>query len=174
MATGARISLEEYLSTSYDPDCEYVDGELIERNTGEFDHSALQTIISALLYNQRRETGIHVFTGLRVQIEVARYRITDITVTKQKGRGRILREAPFLCVEVLSPEDRASRMEAKIDDYLTFGVQYVWVIDPRLKKAWSYTSEGKRESSTVLSTADPRLTLAMDEVFAAVDEDLES
>ena len=39
MTRPARISLDEYLSTVYDPDCEYVDGELIERNMGESDHS---------------------------------------------------------------------------------------------------------------------------------------
>jgi hypothetical protein len=38
-ATGTMVSLDEYLSTVYDPDCEYVDGELIERNMGEIDHA---------------------------------------------------------------------------------------------------------------------------------------
>jgi Uma2 family endonuclease len=173
-ATGTLISLDEYLSTVYDPDCEYVDGELIERNMGESDHSALQTTISALLYNQRRESGIHVFAELRVQVAATRYRIPDITVTKQKVRGRILREPPFLCIEVLSPEDRASRMELKIDDYIAFGVRHIWLIDPRRKKAWSYTSDGKRESSALLTTSEPRLTLSLDEVFAALDDDIEA
>lgn len=173
MATGIQVSLDEYLSTIYDPDCEFVDGEVIERNMGESDHSATQTMISALLYSQRRELGIHVFAELRVQVAATRYRIPDITVTKQKVRGNILREPPFLCVEILSPEDRVSRMEVKIDDYLAFGVRHVWLIDPRRKKAWSYTSEGKRESSAVLATSDPRLTLTLDEVFAALDDDIE-
>ncbi|HEX4278213.1 MAG TPA: Uma2 family endonuclease [Bryobacteraceae bacterium] len=97
-----------------------------------------------------------------------------MTVTTRKIRGRILREPPFLCIEILSPEDRASRMESKIDDYLAFGVRYVWVIDPRKRSAWSYTSEGKREASSVLTTSEPHLALSLDEVFAAVDEDLEA
>jgi Uma2 family endonuclease len=168
------VPLDEYLSTVYDPDCEYVDGELIERNMGESDHSAIQTMISALLYSQRRELGIHVFAELRVQVVATRYRIPDITVTKQKVRGKILREPPFLCIEILSPEDRASRMEAKIDDYLAFGVKHVWVIDPHRKKASSYTSEGKRESSLLLTTSEPRLTLALDDVFSALEDDIEA
>jgi Uma2 family endonuclease len=172
-ATGMMVSLDEYLSTVYDPDCEFVDGELIERNRGESDHSAIQTMISALLYSQRREFGIHVFAELRVQVATTRYRVPDITVTKHKVRGKILHEPPFLCIEVLSPEDRASRMEAKIDDYLAFGVKHVWVIDPRRKKASSYTGEGKRESSLVLTTSEPRLTLALGSVFSAVDDDIE-
>jgi Uma2 family endonuclease len=167
------IALDEYLSTVYDPDCEYVDGELAQRNIGESDHSALQGIISASLYNRRTELGVHVFLSLRIQVAATRYRIPDICVTKQKARDRVLREPPFLCIEILSPQDRASRMEAKIDDYLAFGVKHVWVIDPRRKKASSYTSEGKRESSLLLTTSEPRLTLALDDVFSAVDDDIE-
>ena len=35
MSTKAPVSVEEYLATTYDPDCDYVDGELLERNMGE-------------------------------------------------------------------------------------------------------------------------------------------
>ena len=38
MAT-TQVSLEEYLRTDYEPGCDYVDGELEERNTGELEHS---------------------------------------------------------------------------------------------------------------------------------------
>jgi Uma2 family endonuclease len=171
--TDTLVSLDEYLSTAYEPDCEYLDGELIERNMGEFDHSAMQAIILQLLFAQRREAGVYVFPELRVQVSPTRYRVPDITVTTQKGKGKILREPPFLCVEILSPEDRAGRMELKIDDYLAFGVKHIWMIDPRREKAWSYSSEGKRESSSVLSTFDPRLTLALDEVFTALADEIE-
>jgi Uma2 family endonuclease len=167
------VSLDEYLSTVYDPDCEFVDGELIERNMGESDHSALQGIIFAVLYNQSTNAGIYVFPELRVEVAAKRYRIPDITVTTQKVRGRILREPPFLCIEILSPEDRASRTELKIDDYLAFGVRHIWLIDPRRKKAWSYTNEGRREPSAVLMTSEPRLTLTLDEVFAKLDDFIE-
>jgi Uma2 family endonuclease len=174
MATGTVISLDEYLSTIYDPDREYVDGELIERNMGEFDHAALQGIIWGLLYAQRRRSGIHVFPELRVQVAKNRFRIPDLTVILKKGQGGILREPPFLCIEILSPEDRASRLESKIDDYLAFGVQYVWVIDPRERRAWSYTNEKRRELEAVLTTSNPHLSLSLEELFAAVDEDIEA
>ena len=36
------VSLEEYLNTSYDPDVEYVDGVLVERNVGDWLHSLTQ------------------------------------------------------------------------------------------------------------------------------------
>src|SRR6185295_19323690 len=36
------ISVEEYLSSVYDPDMDYVDGELEDRSVGEKDHAKLQ------------------------------------------------------------------------------------------------------------------------------------
>ena len=35
MLTGTSIPVEEYLRTSYEPDMEYVDGQLVERSVGE-------------------------------------------------------------------------------------------------------------------------------------------
>jgi hypothetical protein len=35
MATSAIVPVSEYLRTSYSPDCDYVDGEVQERNLGE-------------------------------------------------------------------------------------------------------------------------------------------
>jgi len=61
MAAGTLIPLEEYLSKVFEPDCEYIDGELVERNVGESDHAGIQGIILALLFNKRLEYGIHVF-----------------------------------------------------------------------------------------------------------------
>ncbi len=38
MATSALVSIGEYLTSVYRPDCDYVDGEVQERNPGEYDH----------------------------------------------------------------------------------------------------------------------------------------
>ena len=35
------VSVEEYLSSVYEPECDYVDGEIEDRNVGEKDHSKL-------------------------------------------------------------------------------------------------------------------------------------
>ncbi len=41
MPATTAVLLSEYLETSYRPDCEYIDGELLERNVGEWDYSRL-------------------------------------------------------------------------------------------------------------------------------------
>jgi hypothetical protein len=55
MATSSLVSVDEYLATSYRPDCDYVDGVLLERNAGEFDHGRLQTALAAFYYNHRKQ-----------------------------------------------------------------------------------------------------------------------
>ena len=173
MATTPCVSVEEYLHTSYDPDCEYVDGEVLERNMGEPDHAGLQGLIAWWLISRGRELGIYVFPEMRVQVAPTRFRVPDIAVTTRKVKGRILREPPLLCIEVLSPEDRASRIELRIDDYLKFGVPHVWLIDPRRKSAWSYTREKRHEAGPVLTTSEPRIELPIAELFVQMDEQLD-
>jgi Uma2 family endonuclease len=72
--------------------------------------SAAQGAVCVLLYSQRREAGVHVFPELRMQVAPRRYGVPDIAVTKRRC-GNILREPAFLCVEILSPEDRVTRIE---------------------------------------------------------------
>lgn len=174
MAVSHLISEEGYLSTSYDPDCEYADGEVIERCMGEFDHAGLQGVLLIRLSQVAKQLGLYVFPELRVQVAPRQYRVPDIVVTNRKGRGRILSEPPFLCVELLSPEDRASRVEANIDEYLNFGVPHVWLIDPGNRRAWSYMRRQRTEATNVLVTGDPMIELPLAELFADLDEQVES
>ncbi len=37
---------------------------------------------------------------------------------------------PFLCIEILSPDDSAVELRMKIEEHLSFGVTYVWIVDP--------------------------------------------
>jgi hypothetical protein len=45
MATTTHISLEQYLKTPFEPDAEYVRGEVQERNVGEYEHNTVQRAI---------------------------------------------------------------------------------------------------------------------------------
>jgi Uma2 family endonuclease len=167
MERSTLIPVEEYLSTSYRPDREYVDGTLVERNVGERDHSELQMALSAYLFNRRRELNIHVFPEQRVQVKATRFRVPDVcVVTGDKPREQILTSPPFLCVEILSKDDRMSEMQERIDDYLSFGVRSVWVIDPRTKRAYVHTLEGIRETKDALRTQNPDIVVPLDELFA--------
>jgi len=52
------ISVEEYLSTVYEHDCEYVDGVIEERDLGEFEHAFLQAILIGIFLKNREEWRI--------------------------------------------------------------------------------------------------------------------
>lgn len=48
----------------------------------------------------------------------------------------IFSEPQLIVVEVLSPEDRQSRMQRRIEDYRSFGVPHIWVVDPAQRIGW--------------------------------------
>ncbi len=172
MAAGTLISVDEYLSTSYEPDCDYVDGELVERNVGEQDHAEPQIEIVAYLRERRKELGIYVSLEWRMQVSATRFRVPDITVLLgPRPKAPVLRTPPFICIEVLSKDDRMSSMSEKIDDYLNFGVKYVWVIDPRRRKGWIVTTEATVEAKDgVLRTSNPEITVPLSEIYARIAE----
>ncbi len=161
--TASVVPLTEYLNTSYRPDCEYIDGELLERNVGEWDHSRLQTLLSRFLSNREKELGIIVVVEQRVQVSRTRFRVPDISVLAgPPPAGPIIEEPPFLCVELLSPRDRMGEMQERIDDYLDFGVRYVWVINPRTKRVFVYTRERVQEvRDGILRTENPAIDVSL-------------
>jgi Uma2 family endonuclease len=124
------VSVEEYLSTNYDPDMDYVDGVLEERNVGEWEHGDLQSRILRYLCDNAERFRVLTVVEARVQVAQANYRVPDIVCVRKRPRGGIITAPPVLCIEIISPEDRFPRMQKKIADYLSMGVGWVWVIDP--------------------------------------------
>ncbi len=166
MSTAVTIPLSQYLSTTYRPDCEYIDGELLERNVGELDHSRLQTLISGYLLRHERALGISVLVEQRLQVTETRYRVPDICVLSGPlPTTQILKQPPHLCIEILSPSDSVDSMQDRIDDYLRFGVTCVWLINPRNLRAFYYNSEGMREAKDgMLRTTNPDIALPIREL----------
>ncbi len=161
------ISVEEYLASSYEPDCDYVDGHIEERNLGEKAHAILQLRIGSYLLTHYERVGAVAATELRIRVSPTRIRIPDICVFLSDPEEEVPTKPPFICIEVLSREDRMSRVEKRIQDFLKMGVPYVWVLDPRTKQAYVATAaDGLREvKSGVLATANPAFEVPLAEVF---------
>jgi Uma2 family endonuclease len=137
MAAGTFVSVDEYLHTSYRPDCDYVDGELIERNVGELSHGRLQALVTAWLLQRESRWRIKVVTEVRLQVKSSRFRVPDIMVISSRApREEIVKTPPLLCIEILSPEDRMGRYMERINDYFELGVPACWIIDPAARLAW--------------------------------------
>ena len=161
------VSLEEYLSTVYEPECEFVDGFLEERNTGEWAHSMLMTKAGAYCSEQGEAQGMIVLMVLRIRVSPTRIRVPDLCVYLADPKQQIPSTPPFLCIEILSPEDRMSRVEVRINDFLAMGVNTVWLIDPETRQAYTANAaEGLREVKTgVLRTESPVIEMPLADVF---------
>jgi Uma2 family endonuclease len=104
-----------------------------------------------------------------VQVKRTCHRVPDICVVLgAKPTEQILTKPPFLCIEILSPEDRMRRVKIRIADYLAMGVPYVWVLDPQTRQAYVATpTKALREVKTgTLRTENPVLEVPLAEVFA--------
>lgn len=163
--------MEEYLATSYRPDCDYVDGEIEERNLGEKEHSILQQALVFLFRLNRDTWSVEVFPELRVQVKPTRYRVPDITVLPTGvSWERILRKAALLFIEILSPEDRLSKVRERVDDYLSLGTEHVWIVDPELRKGYVCSRRGFQEpEGGVLEIPGTPIRVVLSELFAELD-----
>jgi Uma2 family endonuclease len=146
MATGTVIPVEQYLETAYEPDCDYSDGELIERHVGEYPHSRMQGLLYAYFLRRRKKWGVTPIIEQRVQIRQNQFLIPDICVLLgPEPRTKILTEPPFIWIEVLSSQDRPIRINRKVKDVVEFGVAYVWVIDPQTLESYVVTKDSQYE-----------------------------
>ena len=123
-------------------------------------------------FRQRQQLWkVFVFPEQRVQVSATRFRVPDVCVyVGAEPTEQIFRTPPFICIEILSPEDRMERIQQKIDDYVNFGIRYVWVINPRSRRAWTYSKDGSREIfDGFLRTQSPDFEIPLTEIFAALD-----
>ena len=164
-----KISVEEYLSSSYEPDCDFVDGVLEERNLGEWNHSRLQSALSRYLGNRERQWNVWVVPEQRIRVGPTRFRIPDVCVYLRGGEiEQVPIKPPLVCIEILSPEDRWTRVEKRIEDSLAMGVEKVWVFDPQERRVFEYTRSGRREALDDLLEAPP-VSIRISELMADLD-----
>ena len=164
--------LDYYLHETWDPDREYINGEILERNMGEKDHAAWQVALVAALREWRQRANIRVFSELRLQTTQANFRIPDVmAIDRNAPDEQIITHPPLLCVEILSPEDRFSALEDKIAEYFRMGVRAVWVIDPRKQAA--YQCEGAAfqqwRPATALKIPDTPVHIELAALIADLD-----
>lgn len=120
MPTDQLTSVEEYLHTTYEPDAEYVEGRIVHRPLPLKPHSKMQRFLIHRVGEMTQPPGYEAWPE------------------------DLFTEPPFLCIEILSPDSRRSEVLEKVDEYLQFGVEYAWVIDPESLQGEIHTRQGKR------------------------------
>jgi Uma2 family endonuclease len=154
----AKLTLEAFLRMpETKPAREYEDGEVTKKTMPSTWHSIVQQLLAVVFgfYLRERPIGqagpeLRCIFGPpgRVRGYVPDY---VVIVGAPPGFGPIngpWRGAPDLAVEILSPDDRMTRVNRKVRFYLENGVRLVWLIDP------------DNRIVTVMTTADKSITLS--------------
>jgi len=168
------IPVQVYLTTVYRPDCDFVDGRIEERNLGELEHSTFQMVFAGFFYINRREWGVVSLPEQRVQVSPTRFRVPDVCVLRRnEPRESIIRRPPLICIEILSPEDTVTKLQARVNDYEAMGVENIWCIDPLARRAWVATAHRSEEpQSGFFEVPGTLIRIEIAEAFRLFDEEV--
>lgn len=149
-----------------------MDGEVRERNEGEYPRSNLQTPLALWFGGRERDWDIRVLVEQRVRVSSRRFRIPGVCVLcRDQPIEPVFTEPPLICIEILSKDDRLRDMQERVDEYLRFGVSNVWILDPVLRKAYVCTQTGFQEpEGGVLQAPGSPVRMPLAEVFAELDQ----
>ncbi|MGA3344553.1 MAG: Uma2 family endonuclease [Terracidiphilus sp.] len=132
MATATTyVTVDEYVRSSFEPDAEYVSGQVEERAVGEFDHSMWQKAIVFWFEQQARAAQIRVCPELRVQVAADCFLVPDVTLLdRNRPIEQIVTHSPVAVFEILSPADAMRRVMSKCGRYEQMGIRTILLIDP--------------------------------------------
>ena len=171
MTPAALVSVSEYLNTNYRPDQEMLEGQLVARNVGEYDHSNLQGALIAFMRQRQREWNIRVLPQQRLQVSPTRFRVPDVCViSREQALEPVFSRPPLLCIEVLSKDDTLRSMQDRIDDYRAFGVDHIWVLDPVKRRAYVCMHGDFREpEGEILEVSLSPIRIPLRDLFSDLD-----
>ena len=170
----AAISLDEYLDTTYEPDMEFVDGALVERNVGTQRHGRLQLIVGSYMRQYRKSHRIEVFGDTRLRVAALRHRIPDVMVLERPYQlGNVVTDQPHNTQHNKTPEDTFDGIVDKCFEYESLGVRNILVMDPDNRRAWLFEQNNLRllgGNSVSLNLSNATLDFPFAEMFAELDE----
>ena len=158
MASKALLTPEQYLSTHYEREPEYVHGELVEKSLPTRKHSRVQHRLSVLL-----DRVGYCCPELRVKLAADLYRVPDFALYESDPAMELPDFPPVLIVEVKSPDDRPADALQKFVEYKTWGVHELWYVDPETEKL--YVFDGALREVDRLSLPQFNLTIAAADLF---------
>lgn len=129
---------------------ELVRGRGRETSPAGFEHGVITNHLSSLLTDVVNRASLGVVLGAETGFVLARNPDTDLGPDVSfVSRSKIERigtptsffpEAPDLAVEVVSPNDRVSEVEAKAADWLNGGTRLLWIVSARSRTVTVYQS----------------------------------
>jgi len=151
VAAQKRVTPEELLQLPERNGLELVDGQLVEKPVSK-ESSRVAAKIIYLLSAQAVRTGeAEVYgpdLGYQCFPETGDIRKPDVSVIRRERLARLAGDVGYmpmpadLAVEVLSPNDLARDVAAKIEAYLAAGFPLVWVVDPQTRIVQVHRADG--------------------------------
>lgn len=152
IASGTQFTPEDLLNLADSEQYELVSGELVERNMG-WESSRVGGRLFGLLFAfcESHPIGEPAPADASYQCfpdDPAKVRRPDVSFLRhdrlpprheRQGHCRI---PPDLAVEVVSPNDYYSDVEAKVREYLDAGVRLVWIVNPPTRTVRVHRADG--------------------------------
>jgi len=167
MDIATQLSLEDYLATSYHPDCDYVDDHIEERNLGLLPHSKLQVILASYIHVRRKLWRVRALTEQRIRVAPLRIRIPDVCIVPANVTlPSLLSDPPLACAEILSEGDTLRSTSPRLRDYHELGVRNLWVFNLITFEAWIWTPKAVYPEASALTIPDTQVSIPLPELFA--------
>jgi Uma2 family endonuclease len=160
---------------------ELLQGTLIEMPPPSVEHGLIvASLIAALLpFIQSHQLGqLMTETGFQLASDPDTVRAPDVAFVSRARlmprQGSYYPFAPDLAVEVVSPANSASAMQAKIVEYFEKGARQVWIIYPTSRTLYLYTAPKRvriLDANDTLEGGDllPNFSLPIRELFSQLD-----
>jgi Uma2 family endonuclease len=154
------ITAEQLLQMPAVEHCELIRGELIQMSPSGLEHGRVANRISVRLgtYVEQHQLGIVTTAeaGFQLSHNPDTVRAPDVAFISAARAPKnpiagFFDGPPDLAVEVLSPNDRAGAVLAKIQELLQAGCRMVWLVDPITRTVTVYPD---RRNAQVLSAED--------------------
>lgn len=174
------VTAEEFERMPNNEHTELVKGEILKMTPAGHEHGEIALAIGAPLreFVRKHKLGktYGAETGFILSHNPDTVRAPDAAfvsaerAAKQKRREGFFDGAPDLAVEVVSPEDTAEEIDAKVLEYLEAGTKLVWVLHPKTRTITVYRSLDKVRVLTINDTLDgddvlPGFAVPMKEIF---------
>jgi Uma2 family endonuclease len=173
------MTADQLFTLGYIGPCELIRGELIHMSPTGYDHGRISSKIDRALGNfvESRKLGqmLSSEAGFLIAQNPDTVLAPDVAFVRAErhppgGQKKFFPGPPDLAVEVLSPDDRASKLNSKVQDWLEAGAVVVMVVDPQTQTVAIHRSPREIQILTVddmLAIPDllPEFALPVKEIF---------
>jgi Uma2 family endonuclease len=149
VAAKTQITPKQYLGMTFEPDAEFVHGEIVERSTPDYRHGRLEFLISLAFGRLIQSSKLYPGVEVRMKLAESVYRIPDVAVFTEPQRQPVPDTPPLLAIEILPKDGCHSDLMQKLEEYLAWGVRNIRVVDSITKRFSSYTTLGLQNASSL-------------------------